>query len=41
MGVPFQRLPRLHRELVASGWVVEGLQHRSYTALWRTMVRDD
>jgi fatty acid desaturase len=41
MGVPFQRLPRLHRELVASGWVVEGLQHRSYTALWRTMVRPD
>jgi fatty acid desaturase len=40
MGVPFQHLPRFHRELVASGWLVEGIEHRSYVALWRSMVRD-
>jgi fatty acid desaturase len=40
MGVPFQNLPRLHAELVASGWVTEQIEHRSYLALWRSMVRD-
>lgn len=37
MGVPFQHLPRLHRELVASGWVTEELEHPSYRALWRAL----
>lgn len=37
MGVPFRQLPALHRELVASGWVVPGLEHRSYVALWRAL----
>lgn len=37
-GIPFQRLPRLHRELVESGWVVEDLEHPSYRALWSAMV---
>lgn len=37
MGVPFQQLPRLHRELVDSGWVVEELEYPSYRALWRAL----
>jgi fatty acid desaturase len=36
-GVPFRNLPRLHAELVAAGWVPDGLEHRSYRALWRTL----
>ncbi len=35
MGVPWRNLPRLHEELVASGWVVEGLEYPSYRAFWR------
>lgn len=35
IGVPFQRLPQLQRELEASGWVVPGLEWPSYRALWR------
>ncbi len=35
MGVPFQQLPRLHRELVDAGWVTPEIEYRSYTALWR------
>jgi fatty acid desaturase len=35
MGVPWRNLPRLHRELVASGWVVDELEHPSYRALWK------
>jgi len=37
MGVPFQHLPRLHRELVASGWVTEELEYPSYRALWKAL----
>jgi fatty acid desaturase len=40
MGVPFQHLPRLHAELVAAGWITGAIEHRSYRALWRTMVTD-
>jgi fatty acid desaturase len=40
MGVPFQNLPRLHAELVAAGWVTEAIEHPSYVALWRSMIRD-
>jgi fatty acid desaturase len=36
-GVPFRNLPRLHAELVGAGWVPDGLEHRSYRALWRTL----
>lgn len=39
MGVPWTNLPRLHRELVAAGWVVPGYEWPSYTALWRAMAR--
>ncbi len=35
MGVPFQQLPALHRELVDAGWVTETLEYKSYPALWR------
>jgi fatty acid desaturase len=35
IGVPFQHLPQLQRELVASGWVVPEVEYRSYTQLWR------
>lgn len=37
MGVPFQNLPSLHAELVASGWVTEELEYPSYFALWRAL----
>lgn len=37
IGVPFQRLPQLHRELVDSGWVVPEVEYRSYTQLWRAL----
>ena len=35
MGVPFQNLPRLHRELVSAGWVTPPLEYPNYRALWR------
>jgi fatty acid desaturase len=37
MGIPFRRLPALHRELVASGWIVPELEYPSYVALWRAL----
>lgn len=36
-GVPFQQLPELHRELVDSGWLVEGIEYPNYRALWRAL----
>jgi fatty acid desaturase len=36
-GIPFRRLPALHRELVGSGWVTVGLEYPSYRALWRAL----
>ncbi len=36
-GVPWRELPRLHGELVASGWVTPELHWGSYSALWRAM----
>jgi fatty acid desaturase len=35
MAVPWTRLPRLHRELVASGWIPPQLEYPSYRAFWR------
>ncbi len=35
MGVPFRNLPRLHRELVDSGWVTPDIEYPSYRAFWR------
>ncbi len=37
MGVPFQNLPALHDELVASGWVTPAIEQPSYIALWKTL----
>jgi fatty acid desaturase len=37
IGVPWRHLPALHRELVAAGWVVPGLERPSYLALWREL----
>ena len=37
MGVPWRNLPRLHAELVAAGWVTEGLEYPNYRALWRAL----
>lgn len=34
MGVPFRNLPRLHAELVGSGWVTPSLEYPSYRAFW-------
>jgi len=34
MGVPWTNLPRLHRELVASGWVTPEIEYPTYRALW-------
>lgn len=35
MGVPWRNLPRLHAELVASGWVPDPLVWPTYRSLWR------
>ncbi len=37
IGVPWANLPRLHRELRASGWVPDDLEYPSYVALWRDL----
>lgn len=37
MGVPWRNLPQMHRELRASGWVPDELEHPSYLALWRAL----
>jgi fatty acid desaturase len=36
-GIPWRRLPDLHRELVAAGWVTPALECPSYLALWRAL----
>jgi fatty acid desaturase len=36
-GIPWRRLPVLHRELVAAGWIAPDLEYPSYTALWRAL----
>ncbi len=35
MGVSWRNLPRLHAELVRSGWVTEAIEYPSYRAFWR------
>jgi len=35
IGVPFQNLPRLHRELVDAGWITPELEYPNYRAFWR------
>lgn len=36
-GVPFRHLPRYHRAMVESGYVVPALEWPSYRALWRAL----
>jgi fatty acid desaturase len=36
MGVPWRNLPRLHAELVRSGWVTEAITYPNYRSFWRT-----
>ncbi len=36
-GIPWRRLPVLHRELVAAGWITPDLEYPSYMALWRAL----
>jgi fatty acid desaturase len=37
MAIPFRNLPKLHAELVASGWVTPDLEYPTYLALWRRL----
>lgn len=37
IGVPWYNLPQYHQELIASGWVPEGLEYPNYTSLWRKL----
>jgi fatty acid desaturase len=37
MGVPWRKLPQLHAELVAAGYVTPELEYPSYRALWRKL----
>jgi fatty acid desaturase len=37
MGIPFRKLPALHAELVAAGWITPELEYPSYTALWKAL----
>ncbi len=37
MGVPWRKLPQMHAELVAAGYVTPELEYPTYTALWRKL----
>ena len=41
MGVPWRNLPKLHAELVRSGWVTEALEYPSYRAFWKAASSGD
>lgn len=41
MGVPWRNLPRLHDELVASGWITPELEYPTYRAFWRAVSSGD
>jgi fatty acid desaturase len=36
-GIPWRRLPALHQELVAAGWITPALEYPGYLALWRVL----
>jgi fatty acid desaturase len=36
-GIPWRNLPKLHRELVAAGYVPPALEYRNYLSLWRKL----
>ena len=37
IGIPWRKLPALHRELVAAGWISPELEYPSYLALWKAL----
>ena len=37
IGIPWRKLPQLHAELVAAGWINPELEYPSYFALWRAL----
>lgn len=37
MGIPWRNLPRYHAELVAAGYIVDGMTYRNYRTLWRAL----
>jgi fatty acid desaturase len=37
IGIPYRKLPALHRELEAAGWVTPELVYPNYRALWRAL----
>ncbi len=37
MGVPWRNLPKLHDELVTSGWLVPEIEYPSYVSLWKAL----
>jgi fatty acid desaturase len=39
MGVPFRNLPKLHKELVESGWITEQIIWPNYISLWRALTK--
>lgn len=41
MGVPWRNLPRLHDELVRSGWVTEAITYPNYRTFWRAASSGD
>ena len=41
IGIPWRNLPKLHEELVASGWITPDLEYKSYLALWRKLASGD
>ena len=36
-GIPMRNLPRLHEELIRSGYIQPGLEYPNYPALWRAL----
>jgi fatty acid desaturase len=36
-GIPMRNLPRLHRELLRSGYIQPGLEYESYPELWKAL----
>lgn len=40
MGIPWRNLPRYHAELVAAGYVPQGLEAPGYLALWRALASE-
>ena len=35
MGVPWRNLPKLHDELIRSGWLVPDVEYPTYRSFWK------